>query len=118
MSWSKHSNAVKSPFGDIKIEKDDYMKPSEYVEKYGHSVKIVGAFIVKSKKAKKPHPVVLAETPDGIKGLSLGAFCTEQWEEILGDTDDVEAIKRGEASGELEERHTDEYDKDYYVLVI
>ena len=119
MSWSKHSNAINSPFGDIKVGEGDYIKPADFAEKYGKTVKIVGAFIVKkSKTVKKDHPIILAETVDGIKAISMGAFCTDQWREILADEDDIKAIKEGRATGELEMRHTDEYDKDYYVLVI
>ena len=60
---------------------------------------------------------LIAKTPAGLKGLSIGRFACEQWEEILADPDDVEAIKQGKASGELEERHSEDYNKDYYALV-
>lgn len=115
MSWSKHTRNT-NPFGDLKLTKDDYLSPAEYVTQYGHHVEIAGAYI--NRKAKHgAHPVIIAKTPSGFKGISLGRFACEQWEEILADAEDVEAIKQGKASGELEERHSEEYNKDYYALV-
>lgn len=115
MSWSKHTRNT-NPFGDLKLTKEDYLSPAEYVAQYGHHVDIAGAYI--NRKAKHgAHPVIIAKTPSGLKGISIGRFATEQWEEILSDPDDVETIKQGKASGELEERHSEDYNKDYYALV-
>jgi len=115
MSWSKHSRNT-NPFGDLKLTKDDYLSPAEYVKEYGHKVEIAGAYI--NRKAKHgAHPVIIAQTVSGLKGISLGRFATEQWEEILADPDDVEAIKTGKATGTLEERHSEDYNRDYFALV-
>lgn len=115
MSWSKHTRNT-NPFGDLKLTKDDYLSPADFVKAYGAEVEIAGAYI--NRKAKHgAHPVIIAKTKDGLKGVSLGRFATEQWEEILADPDDIETIKAGKATGTLEERHSEDYDRDYFALV-
>ena len=93
MSWSKH--AMKSNgLGDYKLEKDDYLSPADVLEKYGETVKIVGAYI-NTKSKIGDHPVIFIETKDGIKGLDLSPRYTPQWVDILEDEEDRQTIISG-----------------------
>lgn len=98
-SWTKHTKE-KNGVGVYQLKSEDYFSRSEFLEAYGPHVKILGGYINSTAK-HGAHPVIFAETPDGVKGLSLTQSYTEQWKAIFNDPDDVAAIERGEATGEL-----------------
>ena len=71
MSWSKHTRNT-NPFGDLKISKDDYLSPADYVKEFGHHVDIAGAYI--NRKAKHgAHPV----SPRSNRLLCHGSHCKD-----------------------------------------
>lgn len=116
MSWSKHAKKS-TGLGDYKLEKDDYLSPAEVLEKYGETVKIVGAYI-NTKSKIGDHPVVFIETKDGIKGLDLSPRYTPQWVEILEDEEDRQTIISGGASGTLVKKFSETWKKEYVAFNI
>ena len=113
MSWTKHTKE-KNGVGEYTLQKEDYFRPSEFLEAYGPTVQIKGGYINNGAKYGA-HPVIFAETPDGIKGISLSQSYTDQWKEIFNDPDDVKTIEDGGATGELVTR-TDKSGTDYVAL--
>lgn len=102
MSWSKHTKE-NNGLGEYELKTEDYFSRAEYLEAYGPDVKILGGYINGSAK-HGPHPVIFAETPDGVKGLSLPQTYTEQWKAIFNDPEDCKAILEGKATGKLTHR--------------
>ena len=102
MSWTKHTKE-KNGVGEYTLQKEDYFSPSEFLEAYGPTVAIKGGYINNGAK-HGPHPVIFAETVDGIKGLSLSQSYTDQWKEIFNDPEDVKTIEAGGATGTLAHR--------------
>lgn len=116
MSWSKHTKQ-NTGIGDYRLNKDDFFKPEEALEKFGELVVIKGAYI--NRKAKYgAHPVIFMDTPEGIKALDLSPSYTEQWELILTDDDDRQAIIDGKATGTLVRRYSETYKKDFVAFNI
>lgn len=117
MSWTKHTKQNTNGIGDYKLEKDDFFKPEEALEKWGELVVIKGAYINRKSKFGA-HPVIFMDTPDGIKGLDLSPSYTEQWEMILADEDDRKTIESGNATGSLVKRYSDKYKRDFVAFNI
>lgn len=116
MSWTKHTK-INNGIGNFELKKDDFVKPSEALERWGENVIIRGAYINK-KATFGAHPVIFIDTPDGVKGLDLSPAYTDQWEEILNDEADRQTILNGDATGTLVKCHSDIYKKDYVAFNI